>query len=49
MTREKSFFKNHAKNEAGRQVPDPFLFFKKALSEVKTSGLQLGLKIFRQP
>ena len=33
------FFKNHAENEA--VVPDLFLFFKKALYEVKASGLQL--------
>ena len=25
------FFENHADNEAGRLVPNPFLFFKKAL------------------
>ena len=29
------FFKNDAENEAGRLVPDAFLFFKKALCEVK--------------
>ena len=28
-----------------RLVPDPFLLFKKALNEVKASGLQLGLNI----
>ena len=27
------FFKNHTENEAGRLVPDQFLFFKKALYE----------------
>ena len=27
--------RNHAENQAGRLVPDPFLFFKKALYEVK--------------
>ena len=32
------FFKNHAKNEAGRLVPDLFLFIKKALYEVKAKG-----------
>ena len=34
------FFRNHAENEAGRPVRDFFLFFKKALHEVKASGLQ---------
>ena len=33
--------------EAGRLVPDQFLFFKKALYEVKTSDLQLSFNIFR--
>ena len=40
------FFKDHAKNEAGRLVPDLFLFFKKALHEIKASGLQLSFNIF---
>ena len=31
MQRETSFFKNYAENEAGKLVPDHFLFFKKAL------------------
>ena len=35
------------KNEAGGLVPDHFLFFKKALYEVKASGLQLSFNIFR--
>ena len=39
------FFKFHAENEAGRLVPDLFLFFKKALYEVKASGLQLHFNI----
>ena len=29
------FFKYHPENEAGRLVPDLFLFFKKALHKVK--------------
>ena len=33
------FFKNHAENEARRLVPDLFLFSKKALYEVKATGL----------
>ena len=40
-------FKNHAENETGRLVPDSFLFSKKALYEVKASGLQLGFNTFR--
>ena len=48
MTREIFFFKNNAENEAGRLVPDLFLFFKKALYEVKASGLQLSFNHFRQ-
>ena len=38
MTTEIFFFKNHAENEAGRLVPDLFLY---DLYEVKASGLQL--------
>ena len=38
---EKFFFKNHAENEAGRLIPDLFLFFKNVFFEVKASGLQL--------
>ena len=33
------FFKNLVENETGRLAPDLFLFFKKALYEVKASGL----------
>ena len=38
---------NHAENETGRLVPDLSLAFRKALYEVKASGLQLGVNIFR--
>ena len=41
------FLKNYAENEAGRLVPDLFLFFQKAEYEVKTSGLQFSFIIFR--
>ena len=34
-------------NEAGRLVPDLFLFFKNALYEVKASARQLSFKIYR--
>ena len=46
MTRVASFFKNHAKNEPGRLNLDVFLFFKKALYEVKAIVLQLSFSIF---
>ena len=46
ITREIFFFKNHAKNEAGRLAPNIFLFFRKALYEVKATDLQLSFKIF---
>ena len=39
------FFKNYAENEAGKLVPDFFLFFRKTLYEVKVSGLQLSFNI----
>ena len=42
----RSIFKNHAKNATGRLIPDLFSFLKKALYEVKASGLQLGVNIF---
>ena len=45
--KETFFFKNHAENEAGRLVTDLFLYFKKALYDVKSSGLQLNTNIFR--
>ena len=35
------FFKNYVENEAGRLVPAFFLFFKKALYNVKTGGWYL--------
>ena len=41
------FFKNYAENEAGRLVPDPFLFFQKVYYEVKASCLQLSFNMFQ--
>ena len=41
--------KYHAENETRKLVPDLFLFFKKALDEVKANGLELSFIIFRQP
>ena len=35
-------FKSHVENEAGRLVPDRFLFSLKALYEVKASDLRLN-------
>ena len=35
--KRKIFIQNHAENETGRLVPDLYLFFKKALYEVKAS------------
>ena len=35
---ERLFLKSHTENEVGRLVPDLFLFFKKALYEVRASG-----------
>ena len=32
------FFKSNAENEANKLVPDLFLFFKRALYEVRPSG-----------
>ena len=42
-------FKNYAENKAGRLVPDVFSFSKKALYQVKASGLHLSSNIFRYP
>ena len=42
------FLQSYAENEAGRLVPDLFLFFKKAQYEVKASGLQLSFVILRK-
>ena len=39
------FFKNHAKNKAGRLVPELSLFLGKALYEVKGKVVQLGFNI----
>ena len=41
------FLKNYAEEEAGRLVPNPFLFLKEALYDVNASALQLSLNIFR--
>ena len=45
--REIFFFKNLAENEARISVPDLFMFFQKALFEVKANGLHLSFNIFR--
>ena len=41
------FLENHAENEAGGLVPDLFLFFNKALNDIKANGLQLSFNQFR--
>ena len=46
ITWEICFFRNHTENELRKLVPDLFLFFKKALHEVKTSGQHLNFNIF---
>ena len=43
------FFKTHAENELGRVgslVPHPFVFFRKALYKLKTTGQDLSFDIF---
>ena len=40
------FPENHAENESGRLVPDLFLFFKKALCNVKARGQLRNFNIF---
>ena len=45
-TSEIFFFKNHDENDPGKLVPDLFLFFKKALYELKASSSQLNFNIF---
>ena len=44
ITRQIFFLENHAENKAGTLVPDPFLFFEKALHKIKSKGLQTGFK-----
>ena len=40
------FLKNCAKNAAWKLVPDLFLFIKRAIYELKASGVQLSFNIF---
>ena len=40
------FLQNYTENGAGGLVSDLFLFFKKALYQIKASGLQLTFNIF---
>ena len=49
MTRETFFFKKHVENEAGRLVPDLFLFFKtglygKLIVSIYFDSPQLGIQ-----
>ena len=41
------FFKNNAENQAERLVLNVFLFVKKALYQIKASGLWYSFNIFR--
>ena len=49
MARERFFFKNHVENEAETLVPDLFLFFQKALFEIKQVVCSLVLIYFDIP
>ena len=40
------FLQKSCRNEAETLVPDLFLFFKKAINEVKTKGPQFSFNIF---
>ena len=48
FSEKEEFFslKKHAQNEAGRLVSDLFLFFEKALCEIKASSQHLSFKLF---
>ena len=46
MKHEK-YYSSKIMQKMRQREPDPFLFFKKALFEVKGSGLQLSFNIFR--
>ena len=46
MRKEIFFYKSHAELEAGRLDLDLVLFFKKALYEIKASGLQHSVNMF---
>ena len=43
------FFTNHTESNTGKLVSDLFLFFKKTLYKVSSSGLQLSFNIFDNP
>ena len=43
-----TFFKSYPEDQAGKIVPDLFLFFKKVQYELKAGGLQLSFNIFQQ-
>ena len=47
MTRQISSFKIRAENKARRLVPDFFFLKKKALYEIRASGLLLSFNVFR--
>ena len=41
-----NLIQNHSENKPGKLVPDPLLFYKKALYEIKASGLWISFNIF---
>ena len=47
MTRKMCFFKNHVENKAGRLAAELSMFFKRAIHEVKASGMQLSSNIYQ--
>ena len=47
-SKNSNFPQNLAENEVRRLVPDLLLFFRKALYEAKSIGLQLSFNIFRE-
>ena len=46
--KHEKYSKIHAESGVGRLVPNLFLFFRKALYDVKASGQQLSFNIFRE-
>ena len=41
------FFKNHVENKEGRLAAELSMFFKRAIHEVKASGMQLSSNIYQ--
>ena len=47
ITREILFLKNHAGKKAGILVSDLYMFFRKALYEVKAGSMDVSFNIFQ--